>query len=122
MEKLVSTAESRRFMIDCFKIFGVPQNYAEQLADLLVAANYHGQISHGLNRLQHYLNDLSTKSADGTAVPKILKESPATAWVDGCNALGAVIANFCMDLAIKKVSVGFMPKIPIIVKCLVGIL
>uniref|UniRef100_A0A1B0FEW5 Malate dehydrogenase n=1 Tax=Glossina morsitans morsitans TaxID=37546 RepID=A0A1B0FEW5_GLOMM len=111
MEKLVSVAESRRFMIDCFKISGVPQHHAEQQADLLVAADYRGHISHGLNRLQHYLNDLSTKSADGTAVPKILKESPATAWVDGCNGLGAVVGNFCMDLAIekaKKVGVGWV--------------
>uniref|UniRef100_A0A1A9VE73 Malate dehydrogenase n=1 Tax=Glossina austeni TaxID=7395 RepID=A0A1A9VE73_GLOAU len=111
VEKLVSVAESRRFMIDCFKAFGVPQIHAEQQADLLVAADYRGYISHGLNRLQHYLNDLSTKSAEGTAVPKILKESPATAWVDGCNGLGAVVGNFCMDLAIKKakkVGVGWV--------------
>lgn len=39
---------------------------------------------------------------DGHAVPEILKESPATAWVDGKSALGAVVGNFCMDLAIKK--------------------
>lgn len=36
------------------------------------------------------------------AEPKILKESAATAWVDGCNGLGPVIGTFCMDLAIKK--------------------
>ncbi|KAL9923577.1 uncharacterized oxidoreductase YjmC isoform X4 [Glossina fuscipes] len=101
-QELVSVNESRRFMIDCFKAFGVPQIHAEQQADLLVAADYRGHFSHGLNRLEYYLNDLSKKSTDGAAVPKILKETPATAWVDGCNGLGAVIGNFCMDLAIKK--------------------
>uniref|UniRef100_A0A1A9WHK1 Malate dehydrogenase n=1 Tax=Glossina brevipalpis TaxID=37001 RepID=A0A1A9WHK1_9MUSC len=91
--------------------FDVPQNHAEQQADLLVAADYRGHLSHGMNRLEFYLNDLSKKATDGAAVAKVLKESPATAWVDGCNGLGAVIGNFCMDLAIEKaktVGVGWV--------------
>ncbi|XP_073824336.1 uncharacterized oxidoreductase YjmC isoform X1 [Musca autumnalis] len=110
-KQLVSVAESRRFMIDCFKAVNVPQDHAEQMADLLVAADYRGHFSHGMNRLEMYLNDLSINSTDGSAVPKILKETPATAWVDGCNGLGAVVGNFCMDLAIKKakqVGVGWV--------------
>lgn len=34
--------------------------------------------------------------------PVVLKETAATAWVDGCDGLGATVGNFCMDLAIKK--------------------
>lgn len=55
-----------------------------------------------MNRLEMYINDLQQKSIDGTAKPKLLKESPATAWVDGCNGLGAVVGRYCMDLAIEK--------------------
>lgn len=109
--QLVSVEESRRFMIDCFKAVKVPQDHAEQMADLLVAADYRGHFSHGMNRLEMYLNDLAINSTDGSAVPKILKETPSTAWVDGLNGLGAVVGNFCMDLAIKKakqVGVGWV--------------
>lgn len=49
-----------------------------------------------------YIRDLKLKTCDGTAVPTILKETPATAWVDGNNGLGPVVGNFCMDIAIKK--------------------
>ena len=45
------------------------------------------------------------------AQPIILKESPATAWVDGKNALGVTVGTFCMDIAIKKalnVGVGWV--------------
>ena len=35
-------------------------------------------------------------------MPKILKETPATAWVDGNNVLGATAAHFGTDLALKK--------------------
>lgn len=72
------------------------------MADLLIEADYRGHFSHGMNRLEMYINDLQAKTTDGNAVPFILKETPATAWVDGNNALGAVVGNFCMDLAMKK--------------------
>lgn len=61
--------------------------------------------------LELYVNDIKTGVCDGNAVPKILKESDSCAWVDGNNSLGAVVGNFCMDLAIKKgkkTGIGFV--------------
>jgi len=40
------------------------------------------------------------------AEPKIIKETAATAWVDGWNGLGPVVGNFCMDLAIQKAKIS----------------
>ena len=111
-------------MTDCFlKSKCSPEN-AKAMADLLAEADYRGHFSHGMNRLEMYINDLHKNSTDGVVIPEILKESPATAWVDGKinfrhvnpqifnnfssnqyvgkNGLGAVVGNFCMDLAIKK--------------------
>lgn len=102
LTKLITITESKRFMVDCFKAVGTPQKHAELMAELLVAADYRGHFSHGMNRLEMYLNDIEQKSINGAAEPKLLKESPATAWVDGCNGLGAVVGRFCMDLAIQK--------------------
>ena len=65
----------------------------------------------GINRLEIYVNDLHKHSTNGQIQPKILKETPATAWVDGQNGLGAVVGNCCMDLAIQKaktVGVGWV--------------
>lgn len=99
---LITVAESKRFMIDCFTASNTSRPHAEAMADLLVIADYRGHFSHGMNRLEMYINDLHAKTTDGMAVPKIIKETPATAWVDGKNALGAVVGNFSMDLAIAK--------------------
>lgn len=55
-----------------------------------------------MNRLEMYINDLHKNSTDGHVTPKILNETPAAAWVDGMNGLGAVVGNFCMDLAMEK--------------------
>lgn len=99
---LISIDEARRFMVDCFlKSKTSPEN-AQAMADLLAEADYRGHFSHGMNRLEMYINDLHKNSTNGMVTPEILKESPATAWVDGKNGLGAVVGNFCMDLAIKK--------------------
>lgn len=89
-------------MIDCFVNSNTNRENAKAMADLLAEADYRGHFSHGMNRLEMYINDLHMNSTDGNAVPKILNETPATAWVDGLNGLGAVVGNFCMDLAIEK--------------------
>lgn len=52
--------------------------------------------------LETYIDEIQRGVCNPKAVPKILKETPVTAWVDGNNGLGAVIGNFCMELAIKK--------------------
>lgn len=52
--------------------------------------------------LDMYVREVKTKICEGAAVPTILKETSASAWVDGNNALGPVVGNFCMDIAIKK--------------------
>lgn len=109
-------------MIDCFLKSKSSQDNAKAMADLLAEADYRGHFSHGMNRLEMYINDLHINSTDGNATPTILNETPATAWVDGRNGLGAVVivvtyikflilfykilkqvvGNFCMDLAIEK--------------------
>lgn len=48
------------------------------------------------------MNDIKGGLTHPELKPVVLKESPATAWVDGMDTLGATAANFCMDLAIKK--------------------
>uniref|UniRef100_A0A182PDI9 Malate dehydrogenase n=1 Tax=Anopheles epiroticus TaxID=199890 RepID=A0A182PDI9_9DIPT len=108
---LVPVEEARRFMVDCLVNSKTPLAHAKQQADLLVEADYRGHFSHGMNRLEMYINDLHKNACNGEAVPSVLNETPATAWVDGNNGLGAVVGNFCMDLAIRKakeVGVGWV--------------
>ncbi|CRL02920.1 CLUMA_CG015751, isoform A [Clunio marinus] len=99
---VISLDEARRFMVDCFTKSNTNQPNAQAMADLLAEADYRGHYSHGMNRLEMYINDLHINSTDGNVMPLILNETPSTAWVDGLNGLGAVVGNFCMDLAIEK--------------------
>lgn len=49
-----------------------------------------------------YVRDVEGGLCNCKATPCVIKETPATAWVNGNNGLGAVVGKFCMDLAIKK--------------------
>ncbi|XP_063540248.1 uncharacterized oxidoreductase YjmC-like [Cydia strobilella] len=98
----VRIEEVSRFMRECFQATGVPENEAREHTDLLLQADFTGHYSHGLNRLEYYINDLKSGVTDPKGKPVVLKENASTAWVDGSNALGAIVGNFSMDLAIKK--------------------
>ncbi|XP_065338311.1 uncharacterized oxidoreductase YjmC [Cloeon dipterum] len=99
---IIPVAEVTRFTVDCLRAAKVSPSHAQMLADVLVAADYRGHYSHGMNRLEMYVNDVKTGICDGSAVPIIVKSTSATALVDGKNAIGPVVGNFCMQLAIKK--------------------
>lgn len=60
-------------MVDCFVAVKTPKKHAELMADLLVSADYRGHFSHGMNRLEFYLNDIRTGAMSATAEPIILK-------------------------------------------------
>lgn len=94
--------EVHRYMVDCMTAVGTPKFHATALADVLIAADKRGHFSHGLNRLEMYVNDVRQKICEGGADPTIEKESVSTALVNGNNGLGPVVGNFCIDLAVKK--------------------
>ncbi|GBP85491.1 Malate dehydrogenase [Eumeta japonica] len=98
----VAKEEVRRFITECLKAVGAPAQAALDQADLLLQADRTGHFSHGLNRLEFYVNDIISGACEPKNVPVVLKESAATAWVDGKNALGATVGHFCMSLAMKK--------------------
>ncbi|KAJ0173991.1 hypothetical protein K1T71_010137 [Dendrolimus kikuchii] len=98
----VKTSEAYRFMVDCFEAVGTPTEAAEQQAELLIQADKIGHSSHGLNRLEYYINDITMGACIPNNEPKILKENLSTAWVDANNVLGATASHFAMDIAIKK--------------------
>lgn len=81
---------------------GTCVEHAKSLAECLIAADKRGHYSHGLSRLDKYVSDVCEGRTCPSGEPRIVRDSPATALVDGANLLGPVIGNFCMSLAIQK--------------------
>src|SRR5262252_8524581 len=81
---------------------GVPERDSKITTDVLVLADLRGIESHGVARLPRYYTDLK----NGWTLPKdesrIVKETKATALIDGERSLGQVVGHKGMELAIKK--------------------
>ena len=82
--------------------WGMPEENAEPTADILSWADLHGVDSHGLSMLPGYDRLRRSGRAKMDARPKIVKETPISALIDGGGGLGHVPAHFAMQVAIDK--------------------
>lgn len=82
---------------------GVPAPDAAVCADVLLAADRRGIDSHGINRLKPiYYDRIRNGILNPVTQVEVLRETPATAVLDGHNGMGMVIARRAMQLAIDK--------------------
>ena len=92
-----------RFMRDVFVGLGAPKADAAICANVLIKADEFGFDSHGVSRLKPIYYD-RIKAGTQLARTRIrtLKDSAATAVLDGGNGMGHVVAHRAMALAIRK--------------------
>ncbi|KAA0200645.1 malate dehydrogenase [Fasciolopsis buskii] len=90
------------FCARCVEKVGISHEHSRELGEVLVAGDYRGHYSHGINRLAMYVRDVELKVCDSNSEPVIEKETASTALVNGKNLLGPVVGNFAMKLAIEK--------------------
>ncbi|KAL3285671.1 hypothetical protein HHI36_000203 [Cryptolaemus montrouzieri] len=98
----IRVSDMNKFVVDCFMAIGVNRNHSELMAESIVGADLVGHHSHGVFRLDRFISDGQSGNLDVHSEPTITKESSATAWVDGHNALGPIVSTFCMKIAIQK--------------------
>src|SRR6516164_7947472 len=82
--------------------WGMPEDNAETTAEILSWADLHGVDSHGISMLPGYDRLRRAGRANMSARPRIIKETPVSALVDGDGGLGHVSARFAMQVAIDK--------------------
>ena len=82
--------------------WGMPEENAEPTADILSWADLHGVDSHGMSMLPGYDRLRRGGRAKMDARPKIVKQTPISALIDGDGGLGHVPAHFAMQVAIDK--------------------
>ena len=92
----------KKLIIDVLKKFGVPEEDAKITADVFVDADLKGFTSHGIGRFPQYITALKLGNINPKPDIKIVKESTATAVVDGDFGLGQVVGKKAMELAIEK--------------------
>lgn len=92
-----------RFMVDVLAGAGVPRGDAKICAEVLITADKLGIDSHGVNRLKPiYYDRIRAGILSPVTNMEIVRQSPATAVVDGHNGMGHVVARRAMQMAIDK--------------------
>ncbi|MCM3715733.1 Ldh family oxidoreductase [Halalkalibacter oceani] len=85
-----------------FQAVGMDEEDAEITADNLVTADLRGVYSHGVMRVPIYVKRLQVNVTSPTAKYEVIRDSKATALIEGHNAMGQVVGKHAMDLAAKK--------------------
>lgn len=75
---------------------------ANATAEVLAEGDLRGFASHGLLRLPYILRALKRGTIIAKAEVKVVRETPATALIDGGHGLGHYVATRAMHLAIEK--------------------
>jgi LDH2 family malate/lactate/ureidoglycolate dehydrogenase len=81
---------------------GVPPPDAARVAAAMVEADALGYDTHGTFRLRQYADRLRAGGFNPDAAPKVVRETAATAVIDGGNGLGHLAMFAAMDLAAAK--------------------
>ena len=90
------------FASTAFAKAGVPQADAEKAARLLIESDLNGSDGHGIFRLAQYVGGLRAGKVDPKGSIRVDIDGPATAHIDGGNALGHLVMARATEIAIEK--------------------
>lgn len=107
----VSRDQLARFCVETMCRSGMTETDARLAADVLVTTDLWGVHTHGTKSLRLYLKRMREGGLKARGVPRVIKEGPAWAVMDGDNALGMVSSCRAMETAIAKAKgagIGFV--------------
>lgn len=102
----INRGRLERFCTDVFIKLGMPQDEAQDSAEILVAADARGIESHGVGRLWRYKNGLQKGIMKGAIQPTLLRETPISLVLDANGAMGLSLSKRTMARTIEKAMVA----------------
>jgi ureidoglycolate dehydrogenase (NAD+) len=99
---------------------GVSEEHARITADVLVSTDICGVFTHGTKLLRGYVRRLRAGGIRADAVPRIEREGPTWAIIDGESGLGTVTSVFAMKLAVEKARTAGLAYAGVINSCHFG--
>ena len=99
----LSITDAERFISSALQAEKVPASDADIIASLMVQSDLAGADGHGIFRLPAYLKRIRAGGVNLHPNIHIEREQGATALINGDNALGHLVMNRAVDLAIEKV-------------------
>ena len=118
--KTVSISELSDFCVAALRLCGVSEPDARTTAEVLVTTDTYGVYTHGVKALRGYVKRLRAGGLVADAVPRVEREGPAWAIVDGQSALGMVTSVLAMNVAIQKAKVAGLAYVGVRNSCHFG--
>jgi L-2-hydroxycarboxylate dehydrogenase (NAD+) len=102
----IRVARAETFTHQIFEALGAPAAHARTIARNLVAADVLGKDSHGLRQLPGYIDRVLAGGINVNPSVQTVRESSASALIDGDNGMGHVVVDRAAELAIAKARSG----------------
>jgi len=100
----------KEFTKEVFVRVGMPPEDAEAEAGALIWANLRGVDSHGVLRIPWYLENIDKGVMNPKPNIQVVKETPATLFIEADRALGPIVTIFTVNLVMakaKKIGIGW---------------
>jgi ureidoglycolate dehydrogenase (NAD+) len=116
----VSASDLTEFCVGALRQCGVSEADARTTIDVLVTTDTFGVYTHGVKCLRGYITRLRAGGLKADARPRVDREGPAWAIVDGQCALGMVTSVYAMNKAIEKAKTAGMAYVGVRNSCHFG--
>jgi LDH2 family malate/lactate/ureidoglycolate dehydrogenase len=101
-DRRFQSTELEAFAARALTAVGLPMSDAEQVARLMILADLRGADGHGIFRLPQYVRRIRTGGMNVKPNIRAVRETEATALVDGDNGMGHLVMRFAAQAAIEK--------------------
>ena len=97
-----SVSDLTEFIAKALASVGLPAVDARVVADLMATADARGADGHGVFRLPQYVKRIQSGGINVRPNIRIIQDHPATALLDGDNAMGHLVMSRAAEIAIEK--------------------
>ncbi len=98
----VRRQDADAFLRAAFSRVGLTKAQVDAVVNQLLVISLRGVDTHGIALAERYIEGIKTGQINKRPRPKVVRESPSTAVIDGDRGLGAYLATTATRMAIKK--------------------
>jgi L-2-hydroxycarboxylate dehydrogenase (NAD+) len=102
MQRRSAISQLSEFIARVLESVGLPQADARRVAALVAEADARGAEGHGVFRLPQYVKRIQSGGVNTRPNLRVISEQPATALLDGDNAMGHLVMSRAAEIAIEK--------------------
>jgi len=102
VQRRLTISQLNQFIARVLEAVGLPPADARRTASLIAEADVRGAEGHGVFRLPQYVKRIQSGGINTRPKIRVIGEQPATALLDGDNAMGHLVMSRAAEIAIEK--------------------